>query len=366
MVLAYYVTILILSAICCGIYYIIKRKYYSVVYTLVFLLAFLSQFCYVMMCYASDAGEALIIYKFCYIGGCYLPLVGFFLILSICKIEFPKWAKFIMIMFATIVYGCSLTAGYSPLFYKSYDVENINGVTVFIKEYGPLHYLFLAEIALLFIATLFALVYGWFKKPDASRRNLAIAVFLQLFSIFAYLFGRTITKEIEWMALADLVDEIGFLIIMNRVGLYRVDDLVSSSIVKEGKSGYISLDYNRRYLSATDVAKRFLPELANNRADMIITDDKLREMFNKWIDEFNKENLSIKHVYRRGEFIYLIHVGDLYDGTTKRGYLIEILDDTEHQQHREGIERYNQSLNRELIAKTNLIKELRGEMRNDK
>ena len=168
------------------------------------------------------------------------------------------------------------------------------------------------------------------------------------------------------MALADLVDEIGFLIIMNRVGLYRVDDLVSSSIVKEGKSGYISLDYNRRYLSATDVAKRFLPELANNRADMIITDDKLREMFNKWIDEFNNENLSIKHVYRRGEFIYLIHVGDLYDGTTKRGYLIEILDDTEHQQHREGIERYNQSLNRELIAKTNLIKELRGEKRNDK
>ena len=366
MVLAYYVTILILSAICCGIYYIIKRKYYSVVYTLVFLLAFLSQFCYVMMCFAKDRGEALVIYKFCYIGGCYLPLVGFFLILSICKIEFPKWAKFLMILFATFVYGCSLTAGYSPLFYTDYDVETINGVTVFVKEYGPLHYLFLAEIAILFFATLFALAYGWFKRPNASRRNLAIAVFLQLFSIFAYLFGRTITKEIEWMALADLVDEIGFLIIMNRVGLYRVDDLVSSSIVKEGKSGYISLDYNRRYLSATDVAKRFLPELANNRADMIITDDKLREMFNKWIDEFNNENLSIKHVDRRGEFIYLIHVGDLYDGTTKRGYLIEILDDTEHQQHREGIERYNQSLNRELIAKTNLIKELRGEKRNDK
>ena len=145
---------------------------------------------------------------------------------------------------------------------------------------------------------------------------------------------------------------------MDRIGLYRVDDLVSSSIVKEGKSGYISLDFNKRYLSATTVAKRFLPELAHNSADKVIADDKLRESFNKWIDEYKNENLSIRHIYRRGDFIYLIHVGDLYDGINKRGYLIVITDDTEHQLHREGIERYNQNLNRELIAKTNLIREL--------
>ena len=363
MILGYYVVILIASAICCGVFYIIKRKYYSAVYTLIFLLAFISQFCYVLMCFAQNAREALIIYKFCYIGGCYLPLAGLFLIFSICKIDLPKWAKFIMILFASCVYACALSAGYSPLFYKDYDITVKNGVTVLVKEYGPLHYLFLAEIGIFLSMTIFALVFGWIKKNDVSRRNLVIAAFLQVFSIFAYLLGRLITKDIEWMALADLIDEIGFLIIMDRIGLYRVDDLVSSSIVKEGKSGYISLDFNKRYLSATTVAKRFLPELAHNSADKVIADDKLRESFNKWIDEYKNENLSIRHIYRRGDFIYLIHVGDLYDGINKRGYLIVITDDTEHQLHREGIERYNQNLNRELIAKTNLIRELREEKR---
>ena len=53
---------------------------------------------------------------------------------------------------------------------------------------------------------------------------------MQIFSIFCYFIGRMVMKEIEWMALADLVDEIGFLLIMNHIGLYRVDDLVISSI----------------------------------------------------------------------------------------------------------------------------------------
>jgi len=60
--------------------------------------------------------------------------------------------------------------------------------------------------------------------------------------------GRSVTKEIEWMALADLVDEIGFLIIMSRIVLYRVDDLVSSSLMKEGEYGYIAVDLKLKYL----------------------------------------------------------------------------------------------------------------------
>ena len=65
------------------------------------------------------------------------------------------------------------------------------------------------------------------------------------------------------------------------------------------------------------------------------------------------------HTYRKGEKISLIHISDLYDGKRRRGYLLEISDDTAHQQHMEGIERYNKNLNEELMAKTKLIQELR-------
>lgn len=63
--------------------------------------------------------------------------------------------------------------------------------------------------------------------------------------------------------------------------------------------------------------------------------------------------------HRKDDFIYTVRVDDLYDGSRKRGYLLEITDDTAHQQHLEWIEKYNKDLNSELKAKTELIRELR-------
>ena len=359
MVLGYYITICFLSLICCIIYFLTKRRYFSVRYTMIFILAFLSQFCYVLLAFAREVREALIIYKFLYIGGCFLPLAGLFLIFSICKIHLPKWLRFIMMGIAAGVYCLVLTAGYSPVFYKSVDLEIRNGAGVLIKEYGPLHILFYVEIGLFLVIIFGALIYGFVKKPEISRRNLMIAAVMQMFSISVFFIGRMITKEVEWMALIDLVDEIGFLIIMNNIGLYNVDDMVSSSILKEGQFGYISLDFKKRFLSATDVAKHFLPEIAKNHTDREIEDKELHELIDSWIDDMKRNNVSRYHVLHRGEYIYLIRVSDLNDGSKKRGYLLEISDDTVHQQYLEGIEQYNKKLNEELKAKTKLIQELR-------
>lgn len=336
-----------------------KRNYYHVLYAMVFVVSIIPQFCYVLLAISNDVGEAVTINKFLYLGGSFLPLIGLMLVLSICQIKVPKIVRFVMFLFPSAIYGLSLTVGHWDLYYKSVDIVHRNGVTVLVKEYGPLHTLFYVQIIVFLIATIIVLLIGWFKKPNVSKRDLAIASFMQIFSIFAFFLGRLITKEIEWMALGNLVDEIGFLLIMNHISLYRVEDMVISSIQNEGKVGYIAMDFEKHYLSATDTAKRFLPEIASNRADNVIENEALRDMFSKWIDEFSKDNLEVKHVYHKDKRIFLIHVGDLYDGTDIRGYLLVITDDTERQEHLEDIERYNMTLNQELMAKSKLIKELK-------
>ena len=77
----------------------------------------------------------------------------------------------------------ALTAGYSPIFYKSVDIEFRNGATVLIKEYGPLHILFYIEIGIFLVLTFFALIYGWIEKPNVSRKNLVVGAFLQMISM---------------------------------------------------------------------------------------------------------------------------------------------------------------------------------------
>lgn len=360
MVLAYYVIICILSFLCCVIFFWRVRSNFSPLYSLIFILALLAHLSYVMLALSENVREALLANKMLYIGGCYLQMIGMFLIITICNIRPPKWIRFLMVLFSTAVYGCVLTAGYLPIFYKSVEIEKRNGITVLIKEYGPAHMLFYTEIILYLFITIGVLIYGWMKRPDVSRRNLLIASIMQITSIFAFFVGRSITKNIEWMALADLVDEIGFLLIMDRVVLYRVDDLVSSSILKDGQFGYLSLDLNHKYLGATEAARRFLPEIVKNHTDREIENSELRDLFGKWIEEYEEKKVSTVHTYRRKGCIYLIRISSLYDGKRKRGYLLEISDDTAHQQHLEGIERYNKNLNEELMAKTKLIRELRN------
>ena len=106
--------------------------------------------------------------------------------------------------------------------------------------------------------------------------------------------------------------------------------MVASSILKDGDFAYVSLDFKRRYLSATDAAKRIFPEVANNHADREIESTELKALFDRWIDEFSNENVSKIHTYKKGELIYVVRVSDLYDGTRTRGYLLEITDDTEN------------------------------------
>ena len=331
MVLAYYVSMCALSLVCCTIYFFIKRSYFPFRYATVFILAFLSQFCYVLLALSKDVREALIIYKFLYIGGCFLPLAGHFMILSVCKIELPKWVRFILILISAATYVLVLSAGYSPLFYKSVDLEFKNGVAVLVKDYGPLHILFYIEIGIFLVLTVSAVIYGWIEKPSASRKNLVLGSFLEIVAIIAFFIGRIFTKDIEWMALADLIIEIGFLFIMNDIGLYTVEDMVSSSIFADGGFGYISFDFKKRYLSSTDVAKKFVPKIANNHADHYIEDEELRRIFEGWIDEFKKNNASQNHSFKNGDAEYVVRVSFLYDGKKKRGYLLEISDDTVNQ-----------------------------------
>ena len=103
-----------------------------------------------------------------------------------------------------------------------------------------------------------------------------------------------------------------------------------SSILADGGFGYISLDFKKRFLSATDVARKFFPEIANNHADRYIEDEKLRKIIEEWVDDFKKKQTPQNHIYKNGDSVYMIHVSYLYDGKKKRGYLLEITDDTKN------------------------------------
>ena len=184
MVLNFYIIICVLSLICCMFFFWNKRSYYPLLYAMVYILALSAHVCYVLLALAKEVREAVIINKVIYVSGCFFSLVGLMIVISVCQIKLPKIVSFLLLLFASGVYCLSFTAGYSPIFYKSIDIEQRYGITVLVKEYGPLHSLFYVMIGLFLVTTLVVLIYGWFKKPNISKRDLAIAAFMQIFSLF--------------------------------------------------------------------------------------------------------------------------------------------------------------------------------------
>ena len=65
-----------------------------------------------------------------------------------------------------------LTIGHNDLFYKSIRFERIDGIAVFVREYGPLHTLFYAYIIGCFLLAAAIIIYCYCKKRQVSRKTL--------------------------------------------------------------------------------------------------------------------------------------------------------------------------------------------------
>lgn len=58
------------------------------------------------------------------------------------------------------------------------------------------------------------------------------------------------------------------------MGYYNVSEMVIESMLQSGNTGFITMDYQGRYLGSNDIARRILPELCQISADQPIWNGK--------------------------------------------------------------------------------------------
>ncbi len=361
MAIWYYLFIFISSILCSTWYFLKWRKHFDVKFSLSYMLFPLVMLGYLLLALAKDVGSAITANKIVYIGGCYMELLITLIIYSLCHIKLPRWFITILIAISTFTYLCVVSIGYSEIYYKSVDITQRAGATILIKEYGPLHVMFSIIIFLNFALSLGALIYAYLKKPEASVKTILLFFLTEVFSILIFYFGRIITDRVELIPTAFVFDAVIYLIILDRLSLYEADAMVADTIFKQGNIGYIMFDFKYKYLGSTRIARKYLPELKAARVDYMVPDEELRNKIDEWIGDFLKDEVSKELHYERQGNIFRIVVNYFYDGKRKRGYQIEVFDDTRHQQYLKTIEQYNKNLKEELAVKTALLEKLMKE-----
>ena len=353
---AYYEVLFGLSVLLTLIYIIIWHKHFDTHISLIFAFIPLVNLAYALMAHARTLEGALTAAKLTYVGGCFLSLFITQSIFGLCHINLKRWMNAGLMIMCLTSYAFVLSMGNAPYFYKTVGFEIDKGVGRLVKTYGFAHTLTLVVIFSLVIISFTAMVYSLIKKKDVSNKTIVLLMLPATVSFFSYFANRFTPEGIDAMPLSYVFAQVIYLIIVHRLCLYDITDLGVDSLVKKGDTGFVSIDFDEKYLGSNERAQKVFPYLANIKVDTYFGRYiQVKNTLLKWLGEFKRDETKDHYYYEVDEKIYLITIRYLYDGKHRRGYQFFITDDTASRKYMKLISNYNDQLTAEVEEKTENI-----------
>ncbi len=331
--MAYYFTCFAVTWILTAIYFIKWKSTYNTFVTLSYFAVAISNFGYWQLAMAQNVREAIMAQYLAYTGSSFMTVLILLSIFDICKIRVKKSYRLALFAVDFFVYACSLTIGHSQIFYKSVSITEKYGITVLVKEYGPMHTVYYLSLVLYFLIAIVTLIYALKKKSEISKRNAILLLFCFFFCMFSFVMGRVL-GTFDLITTATNLVLLTYIIISDRFVLYDVDATAIQTLQKTNTVGIITFDLHRRFLGCNHVAKEYFPELGSLRIDNMTTDSDFLE----WISEMEK-NGEFKQTISRKEHFFSLEGRYLKVGSKIRSIQFILLDCTDEMEYREYLKK---------------------------
>jgi len=138
---------------------------------------------YSLLSMSSCLDMALWANRLAYLGSVFLPLSMLMIILHVTDTPYRKWLPAALFVLSAVVFLIAASPGILDIYYRSVTFEIDNGVATLVKEYGPLHPLYLFYLLGYFAAMVSVIVRAAVRKQMDSVSYpivLAIAVFVNI------------------------------------------------------------------------------------------------------------------------------------------------------------------------------------------
>ena len=318
---------------------------------------------YMLSATASSLEGALFAQKIVYIGGCYLQLFILFSIFNLCKLDIRKSVRAVMFLISTVLYVSVLTAGSNRLFYRSVSFNIVDGTPVLIREYGPMHTVYVAVLVISFLIGVATIVYAWFRKKEAPKRVIVLLLFPDAICLLCYVIAKIVDIPFEILPIGYIIGEIVYLVIAHKMTMYNIGDTVIDTLVHEASVGYISFDNKYRYLGSNEVAKYLVPELMDLSVDDTLGYKPSERKIRHFLESFKADNADNRFLFTTGtgdgnpdtDRYYDVEVNYLFDGEKHNGFIVTFTDDTENKKYIKLLDNYNDDLKEQVAAKTKHI-----------
>ncbi|MCR5544866.1 MAG: HD domain-containing protein [Lachnospiraceae bacterium] len=301
---------------------------------------------------------AMICFSIIYLDSTVMLIVMLFSMLRFLRIQIKTWVK-------TLAY--IITFGHTYMFWECIHndwyytsmtlVDTGQGIATKMTG-GPLkivHWIYLAVVLCAIVVTL---IYALIRRGTYSRRTLLLYAGVTVIGLVMY--GAESTLDVDFSSLPLLYVVADLLIAFNydHAHTHDIACLISEQQKYHGSRGYIAIDMEGRFLSCNTKAYEFLPEVENQIVDAKLKQGtKLASILNELAAAYKKDGTNKKDFFV-DEMACRCEISEFTirkDGKMQ-GYLFDIRDVTEEKKVFKVMKDYNETLNEEVLKKTENIK----------
>ncbi len=168
---------------------------------------------YLLMSVARTVEFAVLANDITYFGSVFLSICMLFTIVKLCGFHIKRWYLIGCVTSAIIMFFIVASSPMLPLYYKSVAIEMIDGSTKLIKEYGPLHNLYLVYLLGYFGAMIATIIYSVKRKKPGATKFAGFIAGIVCSNILIWLFEKFIHWDFEFLSVSYIISELLLLLV---------------------------------------------------------------------------------------------------------------------------------------------------------
>ena len=177
---------------------------------------------YFMLSICNSLAVAKLANGLSYFGGAFSMLIMLLVICDVCQVRMQKWMPWCLTGISIVFFMLAASGDWLGLYYRSVSLENINGTTHLIKEYGPLHGLYALYLAGYVVIMLLCIVSAAKHKRLSSPKYTAILLVAVLLNVGVWLVEQAINEEFEFLSVSYMITSVLLLLIYNMLCDYGI------------------------------------------------------------------------------------------------------------------------------------------------
>lgn len=181
---------------------------------------------YTLLSMADTLEFALFGNDVAYLGSVFLSMCMLLTIVRLCGFEIKKAHVITCLSLGAVMFAIVASSGFFSLYYKSVELQMINGSAKLKKEYGPFHSVYLFYLLGYFAAMIATIVISVRKKKIGSPKFAGFIAGVVCSNITVWLFEKFVSWEFEFLAVTYIISELLLLLVYWMMQDYVRRDLI--------------------------------------------------------------------------------------------------------------------------------------------